>query len=302
VRTIATLRRRAVALPVVRVRRLNFGGPLGGASMLLASAVSIQSAAALATTTFGTIAPVSAAGFSFAFAALFLLAFRPLRLAAWSAAKWRDAVLLGLAIAAGSSCLYLALDHLPLGSAVTIEFLGPLTLAIVAARGRGVLGAAALALLGTALVSSATPSGDLAGVLLALAAAAGWAAYMLASRRAGRHERPGECLTVAMCVAALATAPVTIGAIPHLDTGSTLAVLLVVGVIGRVLPYRLELAALHRLSPATAGVLFSVEPAIAAVVGAVGLSQGFTVGQAIGILAVVVAGVLVLRELPEGGG
>ncbi len=272
---------------------------LAGAAMILASATSIQLGAALATTTFDTISPVSAVGVSYAFAALFLVAvFRP-RVGAWSRQRWRDVVALGLVASLASSSLFLALDHLPLGSAVTIQFLGPLTVAIWAGRRRGVLVAAALALIGVALVSGATPSDDLVGIGFALIAAVGWGLYVLAAPRVSRHGGAGEGLAVAMCVTAVLLAPFSLAAVPELGDPELLGALAVVGVFARALPFRLELAALRRLAPSTAGVLFSIEPAIAALIGAVTLSQGMEWSQVIGIFAVVVAGTLVLRDVPE---
>lgn len=274
---------------------------LAGAAMILASASSIQLGAALATTTFDTISPVSAVGVSYAFAALFLLlVFRP-KVAGWSRQRWHDVVALGLVATLASSFLFLALDHLPLGSAVTIQFLGPLAVAIVTGRRRGVFLAAALALVGVALVSGATPSDDLVGIGFALVAAVGWALYMLAAPRVSRHGGSGEGLAVAMCITAVALLPFSLAAVPELGSLEILGALAVVGVFARAIPFRLELAALHRLPAAKAGVLFSVEPAIAALVGAVTLSQGLALSQWIGILAVVIAGTLVLRDVPEGG-
>jgi inner membrane transporter RhtA len=272
---------------------------LGGAALVLASALSIQLGAALATTTFDTISPVSATGVSYAFAALVLLVVQPpLRVASWDRQKWLDALALGLTAACASSFFYLSLDRLPLGSAVTIEFVGPLGLAIVSGRSRGVFLAAGLALAGVALVSGASPEGDAAGVGFALVAGLGWGLYMVASRRAGRHGYPGEGLTIALCVTTIACLPFSAAAVPHLGAASILGALALVGIFGRAMPFRLELAALSLLRPSKAGVLFSVEPAIAAIVGAVALGQSLAVPQVLGILAVVAAGVLVLREVP----
>jgi inner membrane transporter RhtA len=269
--------------------------------MIIASASSIQLGAALATTTFDTISPVSAVAVSYAFAALFLLLVFTPRVAGWSRERWRDVIALGLIAAFTSSSLFLALDHLPLGSAVTLQFLGPLGLAILTGRRRGVLIAAALALAGVALVSSATPSGDLVGIVFALIAAFGWALYVLLAPRLGDHGSAGEALAVAMCITAVLLLPFSLAAVPKFDGFEVLGVLAAVGVFARALPFRLELAALRRLAPAKAGVLFSIEPALAALIGAVTLGQGLAASQVVGILAVVAAGTLVLRDVPEGG-
>lgn len=273
---------------------------LAGAAMILASASSIQLGAALATSTFDSISPVSAVGVSYVFAALFLLAvFRP-RVSSWSRQRWHDVVALGLVASLASSFLFLALDHLPLGSAVTVQFLGPLGLAIWTGRRRGVLLAAALALVGVALVSGATPSDDLVGIGFALVAAVGWALYVLAAPRVTRHGGSGEGLAVALCVTSVVLLPFSLAAVPELGDFEILGALAVVGVFARAIPFRLELAALRRLAPAKAGVLFSIEPALAALIGAVALDQGMEPSQVVGILAVVLAGTLVLRDVPEG--
>jgi inner membrane transporter RhtA len=231
-----------------------------------------------------------------------LLAVRRPSTDGWSAARWRDVSVLGLAGAMSAICFYLSVDHLPFGTAATIDFLGPLAVALFSGRGRGHLLAAALALAGVALVSSATPSGDAIGFALALGAALGWGLYILASRRVGRYGATGDNITVAMCAAGIACLPLSIGAVPHLGLDSTLAVLLLVTLLGRVVPYRLELAALRRVRTSTAGVLFSIEPAIAALIGAISLGQSLSVAQVAGILTVVLAGSLVLRDAPVDGG
>lgn len=189
-------------------------GPIRGASMLLASSTSVQMGAALATTLFASVTPPGAAALSLVAGGAMLMAARRPRVGAWPAARLRDVCLLGLAMAAGSVCFYAALHYLPLGTAVTIEFAGPLTLALVAVRRASHLLAALLALLGVALVSSATPAGNLPGLALAFAAACCWAGYILASRRAGRWPRTGDSLAVAVCVGAVATLPFSIAAAP----------------------------------------------------------------------------------------
>lgn len=269
--------------------------------MILASATSIQLGGALAITTFDTISPISAAGVSFAFAGLFLLlVFRP-RVAVWTRERWRDVVALGLIAAFGSASLFTALDHLPLGSTITIQFLGPLGVAIWNGRRRRVLIAAVLALVGVALVSSATPSGDLVGLVFALGAAVALGLYLLVAPRVGRDGGGGEGLAVALCVTGVVLLPFSAQAVPELGDLEILGALAAVGIFARAIPFRLELAALGRLAPAKAGVLFSIEPAIAALVGAVTLGQDMALSQVIGVLAVVLAGTLVLRDVPDGG-
>jgi inner membrane transporter RhtA len=264
--------------------------------MLLASCASIQVGAALATSTFPAVGAAGAAGWRFALAAVFLGVIARPRVSHWTAQRWRIVLAFGLAAAANELCLYFALARLPLGMAVTLEFLGPLGLALASARRRSQIGVAALALAGVVALTGSTMSSDVVGILLALAAALGWAAYILCSARAGTFERPLDGLAVAVAVAALATAPLTIAHSTAATTVATLGSLALVAMLGTVLPYALELAALRRLAAGTVGILFSVEPAIAGVVGLVGLGQHLSPLQAVGIAAVVLAGALALRQ------
>jgi inner membrane transporter RhtA len=155
-----------------------------------------------------------------------------------------------------------------------------------------------MALGGVALVSGATPGGDAIGVLLALTAGAGWAGYILAVRRAGSFPDFLDTLTVAILASAIVALPVAVVAALRFPIGSVLALLALVALLGRIVPYGLELVALSRLNAHAAGILFSGEPAIAAAVGAIVLGQGMSPLRALGILAVVGAGALVLGGSP----
>jgi inner membrane transporter RhtA len=285
-----------VPAPGLRLPRVAMGGAGGGAALLLSSSLSVQAAAALASQKFGSISPAGVAAISLTLAALILgVRGRP-RVRGWSAARWRAVALLGVACAANAVLFYLALDHLPLGTVVTIEFLGPLGLALASARSHHHLVAVACALAGVALASGASASFDLVGVGLALAAAAAFAAYVLASRRAGAYPDAGQSLAVALAVAAVLLAPLTASAAGRIDGLAVLAILAAVAFFGRALPYGLEILAFRRLRPGQAGVLLSAEPAIAAVVGAVALGEAISPLQVVGIVLVVGAGALVLRD------
>jgi inner membrane transporter RhtA len=267
--------------------------------MLLGSSISIQIASAIATTLFAIVSPAEAAAASFVLAGcLLLVGWRP-RVRDWPAVRWRDVSVLGLTMAVSAVCFISSLDYLPLGTAVTLEFLGPLALALIAIRTVGHLVAGALALVGVVLVSSVTPTGSLVGLALAFGAGAGWAAYMLAMRRAGAWPRTGDSLSVSVCVAAVACSPLSIAAVPHLLVGSAAVALLGTAVLGKLVPYSLEVKALAEISPATAGIVFSIEPAIAALIGAIALGERMGFDQMLGVLAVVAAGILALRDSSE---
>jgi inner membrane transporter RhtA len=280
-------------------RRDLTAGPVAGGGILLASCLSIQVGAALATTTFARVGAAGAAGWRFALAAVLVVVIARPRLSTWTWARWREVLLFGLAAAANEVCLYQALQRLPLGMAVTLEFLGPLALALAGVRRVRDLGCALLALVGVIALCATKLSADPVGIAFALAAAVGWAMYILCSQRAGSHDRPLDSLSVALCVAAVITAPLSLSHTVAATHTATLAVLTVVALLGTALPYMLEIAALRRLSASTAGVLFSIEPAIAALVGLIILGQSLTISQIAGVALVVTAGATILQQ-PAG--
>lgn len=265
--------------------------------MLLASCTSIQIGAALARGTFPVAGALGAAGWRFLLAGVAMLAVTRPRLWAWSRTRWRSVIAFGVAAAVNEVCLYEALARLPLGMAVTLEFLGPIAIALAGAHGRRQILCALLALGGVATICLTRVALDPAGVAFALAAAVGWGAYILASERAGRDDRPIDSLAVCLAIAALLTLPLTITHAPTVAGDPTvLLTLIAVAVLGTVTPYTLEMGALRRVTPSTAGVLFSVEPAIAALVGLLVLGQGLQLAQLAGIVVVVTAGANILRD------
>jgi inner membrane transporter RhtA len=192
---------------------------------------------------------------------------------------------------------YSSLAHLPIGVAVTVEFLGPLALATALSRRLRDLAAVAAAAVGVVLISKAlgTPLAEIEWTGLGLAALAGacWAAYILASGRAGREFPQLEGLALAMAVALLATLP--FGLTSAADwTGESLAKGLGIAVLSSVLPYSLELAALRTLSARVFGILLSLEPAAAALAGLVVLGQTLDHLQLVGMALVVLASALVM--------
>jgi inner membrane transporter RhtA len=271
-------------------------GPVAGSGMLLASCTSIQIGAALARGTFAAVGPLGAAGWRFALAAaVAAVVVRP-RVRSWSAARWRSVVGFGIAAAVNEVCLYEALARLPLGMAVTLEFLGPIAVALAGNRGRRQTLCAVLALGGVAAMCLSRLTADPVGIAFALAAAMGWGAYILASERAGRDSRPADSLALSLVIAALVTSPFAVAHASAATGSRTLVVLVVVAVLGTVIPYALEMAALRRLAADAVGVLFSVEPAIASLVGLVALGQGLRPVEVCGLALVVFAGANVLRE------
>jgi inner membrane transporter RhtA len=197
----------------------------------------------------------------------------------------------GVSLAAMNLCFYEALDRIPLGIAVALEFVGPLGVAVAASRRAVDLAWVALAGGGILLLSPA-PGGSLdeLGAALALLAGCFWAAYILLSARVGQRFSGGTGLALAMVVAAVVLLPVGIpaGGAELLDPG-LLAVGLAVAVLSSAIPYSLELEALRRLAAGTFGVLMSLEPAVAAIAGLVILGQDLSVTEIAAIALVVAA-------------
>lgn len=190
---------------------------------------------------------------------------------------WRDigvAALFGLTLAAMNACFYQALARLPLGVAVTIEFLGPLSVAILASRRRLDLVWALLALGGVAMLARGGGDVALTGVAFALLAAAGWAGYILLSGATGRRFSGSSGLAVASIVGAAVMLPVGVAtAGTKLLDPELLLIAAGVGLLSSVIPYTLELEALRRVSARLFGILMSLEPAVGALAGLVFLGE-----------------------------
>jgi inner membrane transporter RhtA len=275
-------------------------GRVPAVTLVLGAIVSVQVGAAVAKTLFDDLGPVGTVLLRLAFAAIVLMAiWRPTVRGLRGARAW-EVVLFGVALAAMNTSFYLALDRIPLGIAVTLEFVGPLGVAFAASRRRLDLLWAALAALGIVLLSPA-PGGDLdaLGSALALLAGAFWAAYIVLSARVGRSFSGGQGLALAMVLAsALLLGPgIADGGAELLDPG-LLAAGFAVAMLSSAIPYSLELEALRRLAQGTFGVLMSLEPAVAATVGFLILDQELAAREAAAIALVVVASAGALRTAP----
>jgi len=202
---------------------------------------------------------------------------------------------------------YLAIARLPLGTAVAIEFSGPIAVAALGSRTRRDVAALALAVAGVLLLADVHLEGSPGGVALALAAGLLWALYIVLGHRvaADRGIRPQDGLAAGMAVGAVALAPALVGpASPAFADPALLAACVAVGLASSVVPYGLEQLAMRRLPRARFALLLSLLPATAAVIGAIILGQVPTAVEACGIALVVVASSLrsheeAPRQLPE---
>lgn len=203
----------------------------------------------------------------------------------------------GAVLAVMNLCFYAALARIPLGTAVTIEFLGPLAVAVAGSR-RWLDGVWVL-LAGTGVVLLTRVQGGLlwTGVLFALAAGACWAAYILVTAKLGSQTNDGKGLALAMVVGTVIALPFGIGSAgtAMLDP-VVLAAAIVVALMSSVVPYSLELEALRRMPPRVFGILMSLEPAVAAVAGLLLLGEHLAPVQWVAVGCVVIASVGATRS------
>jgi inner membrane transporter RhtA len=272
--------------------------------LVLTGVFSVQLGAGFAARLFTQIPPAAVTGLRLwtSAAVMAVLGARPLRSALTGPVRrraWRDlavAALFGVTLAVMNFSIYQSFARIPLGIAVTVEFLGPLGVAVASSRRLldllwvGLAGAG-VALLAHGGIPAATGHGTAAlGVAFALLAALSWAAYILLSRATGQRFPGSTGLTIAMLVAAVLITPVGVaaGRGALLRPGIVLAGL-GIGLLSSIIPYSLEMEALRRIPPRVFGIWMSLEPAVAALVGLVLLGQSLAAREWLAIGCVMIA-------------
>ena len=259
--------------------------------LVLAAIASVQFGSAIAATLFDDIGPGGAVLLRLVFAAVVLGAVWRPPLRGHARQSLLLAAVFGLVLAGMNSFFYLSIDRIPLGIAVTLEFVGPLGVAVASSRRPRDLLWVALAAGGIVLLSAGdTGPLDPLGVAFALTAGALWAAYILLSARVGRVFPGGTGLAIALAVGAVAVVPfgAVSGGSALLDP-KVLALGLVVALLSSAIPYSLELEALRRMRAGVFGVLMSLEPATAALAGFVVLGQELSALEGLAVMLVVLA-------------
>lgn len=260
--------------------------------------ISLQVGAAFAKQLFATAGASGVVLLRLFFAALILvIIWRP----TWRMDRHTLAVVAGygVVLAGMNICIYQSFARIPLGIAVTIEFLGPLAVAVFGSRRKLDLVWAALAALGVLLLSRVEGGLDPVGVLFALAAAVMWASYIIMGAKLGSHTTGGSGLALGMVFGTAVALPFGL-----IETGTTLltpsilAVGVVVALMSSVIPYSLELEALRSIPPRVFGVLMSLEPAVAALAGLFVLGELLGWTQWLAVACVVVASVGATRSSP----
>lgn len=261
---------------------------LGGLATMVASAASNQVGAAVGAHAFATIGPAGVVAVrQFVAAAVLLPVARPnLRRFTWP--QWWPTLLLGLVFAVMNLSLYTAIDRIGLGLAVTLEFLGPLGVALAGSRRLLDLACAVGACLGVYILVLPSPSSDFLGIGLGLLAAACWAAYILLNRLLGTRLPGLQAPAAATAVSALLYVPVAglllaQGTLAGIGIGYAVGA----GVLSSVVPYAADLIALRRVPAQFFGVVMSIHPVLAALAGLVLLGQVLALHVWIGILVVV---------------
>ncbi|NYH50719.1 inner membrane transporter RhtA [Nocardiopsis arvandica] len=258
--------------------------------LVLVGIVSVQTGAGVAKNLFDALPPAAVVWLRLLTSAvLLLLVARPV-LRARSRADWLVVIGYGTALAMMNFLIYQAFARIPLGIAVTIEYLGPLAIAILGSRRRIDLLWAGMAGLGVVALGLESGSMDPLGIVFAVLAAAAWAGYILLSAATGQRFSGTSGLAIASVVGVVVMAPMGVaqGGAALLDW-RLLLFGLVVGVLSSVVPYTLELNALRRMPPRVFGVLMSLQPAAAALVGLVLLGELLTVWQWFAVACVIAA-------------
>jgi inner membrane transporter RhtA len=258
------------------------------------SIFSAQLGAAIAKTLFDSLGPGGTVFLRVAFAALMLLLLVRPTLGGHDRAAYLVAGLFGLALAGMNFSLYLAIDRIPLGVAVTLEFLGPLGVAVAGSRRMLDLLWVLLAATGILLLAPLGMFGgtdlDPVGVAFALLAACLWASYILLSARTGSAFPGGTGLVLALCVGTLLLFPFGIaGAVQALLDPRLLLAAFGVAMLSTAIPFSLDLEALRKIPARVFGVLMSLEPAVAALAGLVVLGERLEMRAVAAVLLVTIA-------------
>ncbi|MGO4617971.1 DMT family transporter [Nocardia sp. 2YAB30] len=264
-------------------------GNLSAPVLILGGMVSIQLGAALAKHLFDIIGANATASVRIMLAGIIAMAL------------WRPSLRIerralpgifgfGAATTGMNLCFYAAIDRIPLGMAVTIEFLGPLTVALAGSRRWRDTLWVLLAGAGVLLLTDSAGAVSWTGVLFALASAAGWGGYIVFSAIVGKHTAGHDGLALAMAVGGILATPMAFAhASPAVLEPLVLLGVLAVAVLSSLVPHAIEMTALRRISASTFGVLMSLEPAVAAGAGMLLLGEGLRLTQWAGVCLVVIA-------------
>jgi inner membrane transporter RhtA len=261
--------------------------------LVVGAIASVQFGSAIAATLFAQVGSSGAVLLRLVSATMVLVALWRPQVRGHTARELSLAALFGLVLAGMNLSFYAALHRIPLGIAVTIEFIGPLAVAVAGSRRPIDLLWVALAAGGILALTHGTAHGlNGLGIALALLAGTLWGAYILVNARVGRAFPGATGLALAMCVASVLALPFGVAdGGTHLLEPRSLALGVAVGMLSSAIPYSLEIEALRRIAPSVFGVLMSLEPAMAALAGFIVLGQGLGARALLGVALVVIASI-----------
>ncbi len=259
--------------------------------LVVIAIISVQFGAGVAKNLFDEVQPTTLVWLRLAVSALILVLIARPQVRGRSRADWLTVLAFGASLGLMNWAIYQSFARIPLGVAVTIEFIGPLTLAVIGSRRRLDLVWVGLAGLGVLLLGAGRADLNVAGVAFALLAGASWAAYILMSAQTGRRWPGLDGLSMASVVAVALLTPLFLG-VGGVGESMDLRILVLgalVGLLSSVVPYSCEMVALRSLSTATFGILMSLEPAAAALAGVLVVGEVLTPTQWLAVMCVIIA-------------
>jgi inner membrane transporter RhtA len=255
---------------------------------MIAGSLSVQLGGAVAVHAFGRATPLGVTFLRSVFGAVILVLV--VRSLPHTRAAWRAALPCGVVMAGMNACFYEAIARLPLGAAVTIEFWGPIAVAVLTSHRRTDLIWVALAVAGVVLLGQGFAEAQLAGLIFIVAAGGLWALYIVLGRRLAHATVGAAGLAPACAVSAVLLAgPGLASAREALLDPNVIGLCALLGLLGTAIPYAIEMYAMRRVPARTFSVLLSMHPAVAALVGAAALSQGLSLRDVVAIVFVVAA-------------
>lgn len=273
------------------VKALALGDRIPPSGLVLFSIVSIQLGSVVAVSIFDELGPIGAVLFRLAFAGALLLCFVPRGAYGELARHWKIVLVLGILIAGLNGFFFIAIDRLPLGTAVAIEFLGPLGVAVLTSRRLVEFFWVGLAAAGIAVLTPSIGTDlDAVGVGFAFAAALSWGGFILVSKRVGQTMPGSSGLAFAMVVAAVLTAPFGFQELQNVSLSLDLIGLaLLMSILSTAIPFSFEFKALKKIPARAYGILIALEPAVAGLFGSLFLADELSARALIAITAVTLA-------------
>lgn len=272
-------------------------GRRAGVAMMVGSGLSTQIGASIGALAFPVIGPAGVVAVRQWIAAGVLLGVGRPRLRAFTRQQWRPVLLLAAVFGTMNLSLYCAIDRVGLGLAVTLEFLGPLAVALASSRRARDLGCGVIAAVGVVVLTRPQPSTDYLGIVLALLAATCWASYILLNRTIGRRLAGAEGSAAASGISGLVFVPIGIVAlVQHPPTPAALGCAAAAGLLSSAVPFLSDMLALRRIPARFFGIFMSINPVLAAAVGVVVLGEVLDWSQWLSIAAIVAANVVAVRS------